>query len=840
MIMAANFQPLTILSLSILLLISSSFSQSTSPQNIQTFYPFSPPPPPVNDPPSLPPPTTTIPPPPHSRSSTRAAVGRAIGVTAASTLVLSALLFFILLRRSRRKRDRATVANVTHGGTIPPTLPQNDAFTRFNGDIKGVIVDENGLDVLYWRNLEDGGNKGSFKKQYYNNLKDDQKEEEKRVVNSSSSSRSKKYKPPVQEVPLLRGKSSTSQSPVWVDKEDHIIKKIPSLEQKQDSSIQLTKYYNQSLPPPPGASPPQPLLVSGAVPKGKMPVSSPPPPLPSVAMMAVPKGKMPESSPSPPPPPPPQPPVAMVAVPKEKIVAPPPPPPPTASNKSPPPPPPPGTRASSLKPPATPGRRATSLGEGTSNNANGQMKLKPLHWDKVNPNVEHSMVWDKIEKGSFKFDGDLMEALFGYVATNRKSPQRDNRSTSPRNEKSGPPSQIFILDTRKSQNIAIVLKSLGITRKEIIDALVEGHGLNADTIEKLTRIAPTDEEKTEILAFKGDPTRLADAESFLYHLLKAVPSAFTRFNAMLFRSNYDSEILQIKESLQSLESACNELRTRGLFLKLLEAVLKAGNRLNAGTSRGNAQAFNLTALRKLSDVKSSDGKTTLLQFVVQEVVRAEGKRCVLNKNRSLSRTSSQSSNPGIQTPEKSKDDREREYMMLGLPVIGGLSAEFLNVKKAATLDYDLLSKTSSELATKTAEIRKMVSCCGDDGGFAKEINGFLDTAELEIRVVQEEQIRVMDLVKKTTDYYQAGYSKDKSTNQLQLFVIVRDFLTMVDQVCIDISRNVQKRKPGSPIAGSSTPGSPRVFRFPKLPANFMSDHSKSGSSDSDEDRSEVR
>ncbi|KAL2457429.1 Formin-like protein [Forsythia ovata] len=52
---------------------------------------------------------------------------------------------------------------------------------------------------------------------------------------------------------------------------------------------------------------------------------------------------------------------------------------------------------SSLKPPAPKGmpsgnQRSSSLGKGTSNNENGKVKLKPLHWDKVNPNVEHSMV----------------------------------------------------------------------------------------------------------------------------------------------------------------------------------------------------------------------------------------------------------------------------------------------------------------------------------------------------------------------------------------------------------------------------------------------------------------
>lgn len=243
------------------------------------------------------------------------------------------------------------------------------------------------------------------------------------------------------------------------------------------------------------------------------------------------------------------------------------------------------------------------------------------------------LIFKNLPLGS-RFDDNLMEALFGNVATNRKSTRRNSKTLSPNSERPNPPSQVFILDARKSQNTAIVLRSLAVSRKEIIDALTGGDGLDNDTLEKLTRIAPTKEEESQIVAFDGDSTRLADAESFLFHLLRIVPLAFTRFKALLFRSNYDSEILHLKELLQTLETGCKELRTRGLFLKLLEAILKAGNRMNAGTSRGNAQGFSLSSLRKLSDVKSTDGKTTLLHFVVEGVVRAEGKRCASNTNQS--------------------------------------------------------------------------------------------------------------------------------------------------------------------------------------------------------------
>lgn len=424
-----------------------------------------------------------------------------------------------------------------------------------------------------------------------------------------------------------------------------------------------------------------------------------------------------------------------------------------------------------------------------------------------------------------------MEALFGTVAANKKSP-RSNNSPTPKNElRSGPPSQRFILDMQKSQNIAIILRSLVVSRQEIIDCLLEGKGLDIETLEKLTRITPTKEEEQLILNYDHDITRLADAESFLYHILRAVPSAFTRFNAMFFKLNYTSEVLQIKNNLLTLETACKELKTRGLFVKLLEAILKAGNRMNAGTSRGNAQAFNLNSLLKLSDVKSSDGKTTLLHFVVEEVVRLEGKRCMINRNHSL-----RNSTVGL----TSDTSRGKDYIMHGLPIVGGVSSEFLNVKKASAIDYDALSKSCSGLSDRLGEIMKTVEECGNDNGgrgLVREMEKFVENAEREIRVLKEDQERVIGLVKKTNEYYQAGASKDKGKKQFQLFVIVKVFLEMVDKACVEIAIKLQKQRGGGGQAAETvlppmptSPNRPSV-KFPVLPPNFIS----SSSSDSDED-----
>ncbi|KAF8040080.1 hypothetical protein BT93_B2336 [Corymbia citriodora subsp. variegata] len=788
-------------------------------QNIEVFYPGSPPipaptpptTPPASPPISPPPPPVVVlqppppPPPPSPSGSNKRTIATAVAATAASTLVISGL-FFILLKRRAVARRRKEESGSNGGGL--PTVARDD-FTRFDGNIKGLIVDENGLDVLYWRKLQGRSSKNSFGMEALRGPKDGGKAEEEGAVPGRDRRRNSE---PIQEIPLLREKSTTSYGQYKPEAND---------------PVQNAKPAFPTHPPAAG-------FVLQAVEKSTLTIRPP-------------------NAPAPPAPPAPTPPLAAPRRSMEILTssaigtnprAAPPPPPPIPAAKAPPPPPKAGGLASSLKPPPPLPKAGNKPGEssvGSAEAGTDQVKLKPLHWDKVNiANTEHSMVWNKIEGGSFKFDDDMMTALFGSVATNRKSPRGNTSSAIPSAVSPGPSGQIFILDPRRSQNIAIVLKSLTVSRKEILGVLTEGQGLDVDTLEKLDRIAPTKEEEAHILGFVGDPTRLADAESFLYHLLKAVPSAFTRFSAMLFRLNYESETLQVKESIQTLESGCKELRSRGLFMKLLEAILKAGNHMNAGTSRGNAQAFNLTSLRKLSDVKSTDGKTTLLHFVMEEVVRAEGKRCVANRNHSLSRTSSRSSSASANSENRtSREEREKEYMMLGLPIVGGLSAEFSNVKRAAAIDYETFAASCAALTSRTEEIRQLVSQGnGDGGGFVRVMQGFLKAAEEELSALKEDQAAVMETVKRTTEYYQAGASKDKGANPLQLFVIVKDFLSMVDKACVEIARNQQKRKTAAASTGSSSPTSPATrppVRFPKLPPHFLSQKSGSTSSGSDTD-----
>ncbi|KAJ9683636.1 hypothetical protein PVL29_019278 [Vitis rotundifolia] len=798
--MAAVIQPCPLISLifvSLFSVLHLSACQPNSPRNIETFYPFWPPPNPTNPIPNPHISQLSI---PSSKSTSSNAIAKAVAATAASTIVVAGLFFILFQKYTVARGSSQKGKNDPRGGG--ENVVSHIEFSRFNGNLKGLIVDENGLDVLYWKELEVENSKNSFPKQDLHNLKDEEKR-----MSRNGDGRAKSE--PTQEIPLLRGKSSTSYDEVQEVENLNWFSAPPPSSQSSEISLEAVEKTESTIQSSTSLPPPPPIL---AIPQKP---SAPPPPSPPIPAKI-----------NPIPPPPPSPPI-----PAKINPIPPPPPSPkaggfTSSSKE----------ASSVTKGMPNGSKLgeSSSGYGKAGTGNGQVALKPLHWDKVNTNADLSMVWHKINGGSFSFDGDLMEALFGNVATNGRSPQINHNN--PNGASSIQSAQIFILDSRKSQNTAIVLRSLAISRKEILNALIEGQDLNADALEKLTKIAPTKEEESQILAFEGDPTRLADAESFLYHILKAVPSAFNRLSAMFFRSNYDSEILHLRECLQTLELGCKELQTGGLFLKLLEAILKTGNRMNAGTSRGNAQAFNLAALQKLPDVKSTDGKTTLLHFVVEEVVRSEGKRCVLNRNRSLSR----SSNSSLYSENSaSREDRDKEYIMIGLPVVGGLSAEFSNVKKVAEMDYNAFGGVCSTLTAHSTEIKQFVAqFANSDGGFLRKMKSFLEAAGEELREVREEQTRIMELLRRTTEYYQPRSSKNKEASPLQLFVIVKDFLGMVDQVCVDIARNLQRRKTTTASLGPSSTKSPpsRIpVKFPNLPPNFMLNESRNSSSSDSED-----
>lgn len=258
--------------------------------------------------------------------------------------------------------------------------------------------------------------------------------------------------------------------------------------------------------------------------------------------------------------------------------------------------------------------------------------------------------------------------------------------------------------------------------------------------------------------------------------------------------------------------------------------------MNNGTYRGGAHAFKLETLLKLADVKGTDGKTTLLHFVVLEIIRAEGIRATRAARQSRSSVSSLTSEDLLDDlPSESED----HYRSLGLKVVAGLSSELENVKKAAGLDADALTNTVASLGERLLRTREFLRTkmenCDEEGQFLPSLRGFVEHAESKITSLLEEEKKMRLLVKETTDYFHGNSGKDEG---LRLFVIVRDFLAMIDKICKEVkvvpkpTPKPQRTRETPAMSPAMSPArDPRQLLFPAIQGRRVDDFSSSDEDD---------
>uniref|UniRef100_A0A453B6K2 FH2 domain-containing protein n=1 Tax=Aegilops tauschii subsp. strangulata TaxID=200361 RepID=A0A453B6K2_AEGTS len=110
-----------------------------------------------------------------------------------------------------------------------------------------------------------------------------------------------------------------------------------------------------------------------------------------------------------------------------------------------------------------------------------------------------------------------------------------------------------LLDPKRLQNVAIMLKALNVTADEVIGALVHGNLEDKPELyETLAKMAPTKEEELKLKDYSGDLSKIDPAERFLKDVLN-VPFAFKRVDAMLYRANFDAEVNYLRKSFGTME-----------------------------------------------------------------------------------------------------------------------------------------------------------------------------------------------------------------------------------------------------------------------------------------------
>lgn len=350
------------------------------------------------------------------------------------------------------------------------------------------------------------------------------------------------------------------------------------------------------------------------------------------------------SVPTSPPPPPPAPPVPL---------APPPPPSPPISFALPPPPPPPlfipiAPPDVPMEPPLPPPLHVPTVARAPtpdppSNNAKllpqqeiptPKTKMKTINWNKI-PNhkvIGKRNIWSLVaneHQNSPMADLDWaeMEGLFCQQVPPILPPTTCSSNFGPgldAERRRREPTEIALLDGKRSLNVNIFLKQFRSSNEDIIQLIKDGghDDIGAEKLRGLLKILPEVDELEMLKSFDGDKSKLGNAEKFFLQLIQ-VPNYKLRIECMLLKEEFAANMGYLEPSINSMILAGEDLMTNKPLQEVLYMVLVAGNFLNSGGYAGNAAGVKLSSLQKLTEIRANKPGMNLIHYVA---LQAERKR----------------------------------------------------------------------------------------------------------------------------------------------------------------------------------------------------------------------
>ncbi|XP_071572606.1 uncharacterized protein Form3 isoform X2 [Temnothorax nylanderi] len=345
-----------------------------------------------------------------------------------------------------------------------------------------------------------------------------------------------------------------------------------------------------------------------------------------------------------PPPPPPPVPIAPPGPPSPSsgsgFVLPPPPPPPLFANV--------GTSDAPMEPPMPPPLRVSPVAraptpEPPSNHARllpqqeiptPKTKMKTINWNKI-PNhkvIGKRNIWSLVaneHQNSPMADLDWaeMEGLFCQQAPPMVPPATYSTSCgtgADAERRRREPTEIALLDGKRSLNVNIFLKQFRSSNENIIQLIKEGghDDIGAEKLRGLLKILPEVDELEMLKSFDGDKSKLGNAEKFFLQLVQ-VPNYKLRIECMLLKEEFAANMSYLEPSINSMILAGDDLMTNKPLQEMLYMVLVAGNFLNSGGYAGNAAGVKLSSLQKLTEIRANKPGMNLIHYVA---LQAERKR----------------------------------------------------------------------------------------------------------------------------------------------------------------------------------------------------------------------
>ena len=308
------------------------------------------------------------------------------------------------------------------------------------------------------------------------------------------------------------------------------------------------------------------------------------------------------------------------------------------------------------------------------------MKAKTLRWKTIPQHAVENTIWSKASAQDSAnaaallgiVDKSQLEELFTETETAAAQKKAANSLKKKESDK-----HASVLDNSRARNIEILLRAVKVAPLDIAKAIggldVDGgsaKGLDYDALTALRKQWPTAEEANAVrgkiekeeralkaaekkkAAAAAAPTSLAElivsasskpeedskstktkdaaavaqmkltiAEQFVLNLAACpqVPRLSAKLSLGIFKAEFPSKASRVDDWIQTVTSACAQVRGSSRFGTMLQVVLALGNTLNAlGTGKATA-GFRLSSLTILANTKSFDDSTSLLQILVSRL-----------------------------------------------------------------------------------------------------------------------------------------------------------------------------------------------------------------------------
>jgi hypothetical protein len=228
-------------------------------------------------------------------------------------------------------------------------------------------------------------------------------------------------------------------------------------------------------------------------------------------------------------------------------------------------------------------------------------------------------IWEELNDERVKLDIPAIEDAFALREKVKNAEGEEGAMT----DRSARKVLIQVLDSKRSQNVSIMLSRFGqLSFEEIKKAIVnlDTKVIDLENLQAMIPFMPQPEEIEQLKEHVGTPiSEFGKAEGFFLTIMN-IPLLTLKLKAWDFMRSFDVRFGALEESVTILETARRETRNSKKLKAIMEYVLAVGNYMNGSTSRGECFGFKLDSLNKMLDVKSSvDPKVTLMHFIQTQI-----------------------------------------------------------------------------------------------------------------------------------------------------------------------------------------------------------------------------